>query len=179
LILEQVPTSVISGDTWRFTLEFADYPAPTWDLTFYAENKDSTFSQAAVDSGSNHAFVIDAANTALIKDGKYKWMIRATDGAIVETISSGWIDVVVNPAAAGNKDRRSWARRTLDALEATLEGRASSDQIAMSVGGRSISRMSLAELREWRDILRGEVRTEEQGERAGLGRDIRVRFGRA
>ena len=31
--------------------------------------------------------------------------------------------------------------------------------------------------RKWRDKLRQEVRTEEQGSNAGLGRDIKVRFG--
>ena len=42
----------------------------------------------------------------------------------------------------------------------------------------TVRQASLPELIEWRDKLRQEVRVEEQGEKAGVGRDIKVRFGR-
>jgi hypothetical protein len=178
-MLESVPPSFIAGDTVRFTLTFGDYPAPTWDLVFYAENSGYQFSQASVDSGSSHAFTILATTTDDIPAGRYKWAIRATDGTVVETIDGGWLEVEIDPAFAGEKDHRSWARRTLDAVEAFLEGNATTAQQAISIAGRSISRWSLSELLQWRDRLRQEVRAEEQAEAAGLGRQVRVRVGRA
>jgi hypothetical protein len=175
----EVPSELIAGDTWVWTRDLADYLAPTWVATIYFEFAGSQFSQAATGSGSTHTFTIAAATTALKKAGRYRWWIRATDGSTITTIEEGWTDVKPDPAATGTRDHRSWARRTLDAIEATLEGKASADQSAMTINGRSISRIPLVELREWRNELRNEVRTEEQGADAGHGRDIKVRFKRA
>lgn len=92
-------------------------------------------------------------------------------------VESGWVEVKPDPASSVKFDHRSWARRTLDAVEAFLEGNATTAQQSMSIAGRSISRWSIAELTQLRNDLRAEVRTEEQGSRAGLGRDIKVRYG--
>ena len=174
-----IPARLTAGDTWEFTFTHADYAAPTWDASVYFENAAATFSAAATDDGSAHAFSIAAATTASKRAGRYLWSIRVTDGTSSYTVETGWVEVVADPAAAGVHDPRSDSRKMLDALNATLLGRATSDQLSMTIGGRSLSRIPLPELREWRDQLRQEVRTEEQGSSAGLGRDIKVRFGRA
>lgn len=173
-----IPAKLTAGDTWAFTFTHADYSAPTWSASIYFENAAATFSATATDDGSDHAFSIAAATTADKVAGRYKWSIRVTDGTDTHTVETGWVDVLTDPAAAGTHDPRSDARKLLDALNATLLGRATSDQLAMSINGRSLSRTPLPELREWRDQLKQEVRTEEQGENAGLGRNIKVRFGR-
>lgn len=173
-----IPAKLVSGDTWSFVLSDSDHPAPTWSASIYFENAASTFSATASDSGSDHAFSIAAATTAEKKAGRYRWSIRVTDGTSSYTVETGWVDVVTDPAAEGVHDPRSDARKLLDAVNATLLGRATSDQLAMSLNGRSISRTPLPELRQWRTDLREEVRTEEQAERAGLGRNIKVRFAR-
>jgi hypothetical protein len=173
-----IPAKLTAGDTWAFTFSHADYSAPTWSASIYFENAAATFSETATDSGSDHAFSVAAATTADKLAGRYRWSIRVTDGTDSYTVETGWVDVLTDPAAAGTHDPRSDARKLLDALNATLLGRATSDQLAMSINGRSISRTPLPELRQWRDQLRQEVRTEEQGENAGLGRNIKVRFGR-
>jgi hypothetical protein len=103
--------------------------------------------------------------------------VRVTDGTSVHVVETGWCEVEPDPASAQKVDHRSWARRTLDAIEAFLEGNATTAQQAITIGGRSISRWSLPELMQWRDKLRAEVSTEEQGSAAGLGRDIKVRYG--
>jgi hypothetical protein len=173
-----IPATLTAGDTWTFTFSHADYSAPTWDATIYFENAAATFSAAAIDDGSDHEFTIAAAITAAKPAGRFKWSIRVSDGTDSYTIETGWVQVITDPAAAGTHDPRSDSRKLLDALNATLLGRATSDQLAMSLNGRSISRTPLPELRQWRDQLKQEVRTEEQGERAGLGRNIKVRFAR-
>lgn len=175
---ENVPAELIAGDTWQWTRELSEYPAGTWTITYYFENKDQVFNAAASAVGTIHSVTIAAATTLGYKPGRYRWRARAESGGVKKTVESGWLEVQVDPAAAGTKDVRTQARRTLDAVEATLEGRASSDQLAMTLNGRSISRTPLRELREWRDQLRAEVRIEEQGSNAGLGRNIGVRFNR-
>jgi hypothetical protein len=158
----EVPSQLIAGDLWQWTRELSDYPAGTWTLTYYFSNKDQSFSVAGTPAGVVHGFSIAAATTAGYKAGRYKYSGRVVNGASSFTIEEGWLEVAANPAASGNRDVRSFARRTLDAIEATLEGRATSDQLAMSVNGRSISRIPLEELIAWRDRLR----------------NIRIRFGR-
>lgn len=177
-IPDQVPSTLIAGDTWAFTRDYGDYPQPTWVATLYAEMGGSQFSQAAVASGTLQSFSVTAAVSGGIKVGRYRWWVRVTDGTSSYTVENGWVDVTPDPAAAGTRDQRSWARRTLDALESTLEGRASSDQLAMTINGRSLSRIPLQELLAWQEKLRQRVRTEEQGATAGSGRNIKVRFSR-
>lgn len=174
-----VPAQLIAGDTWEWTRDLTDYPRTTWTATYYFENKDKTFNVAGTGSTSVHSFSIAAATTAGYPAGRYKYRLRVTDGTTVKSIEEGWVDVETDPAAAGTRDVRSDARKMLDALNATLVGKATNDQLAMSIQGRSLSRMQPSELMNWRDRLRAEVRAEEQADNAGLGRNIRVRFGSA
>lgn len=173
-----VPAELIAGDTWAFMRAYGDYEAPTWTATIYLEMSGAAFSQAATADGSSHLFTISAATSAGKKAGRYRWWVRVTDGSTSTTVEDGWLDVRPDPASTGTRDHRTWARRTLDAVEATLEGRATSDQLATTIRDRSISRIPLPELMALRDKLRQEVRTEEKGEAAALGRNIKVRFNR-
>jgi hypothetical protein len=179
-IPENVPAALTAGDTWQWMRSLADYPAGTWTLTYYFENAYQKFSVAGVASGTDHSFTIAAATTAAYNPGRYKVRAQVVSGTTKYTLpdEEGWLDVERNPASSTAADPRSWARRTLDAIEATIEGRATQDQLAMSVAGRSISRIPPSELMDWRDRLRAEVRAEEQAENAGLGRNIRIRFAR-
>jgi hypothetical protein len=180
---DQVPAELIAGDTWAWTRTLSDYPAGTWTLVYYFENKDATFSATASASGTIHSVSIAAATTAGYASGRYRWRARASSGGNSYTVESGFADVVFDPAASGKRDVRSHARRVLEAIEATIEGRASNDQLAMTINGRSISRTPLAELLVARDKYKWEVAAEDSAERvaAGLGSKKRVfvRFGRA
>lgn len=178
-MLDSLPSELIAGDTWSWSRSFADYPAPTWTATVYFENAAGAFESIASASGSDHAFSISAATTSGRKAGRYRWSVRVTDGTTVATIDSGWVEVRTNPAAAGTSDPRSDARKTLDALNALLLGKATTAQQSYSLNGRAASSYSLTELREFRDQLREEVRTEEQSANAGRGRNIKVRYGAA
>jgi hypothetical protein len=169
--------TLTAGDTWSWTSSLADYPAPTWDATVYFESASGSLNSTATDAGSDHAFSIAAASTTALATGRYKWTIRVTDGSTVKAVASGWSTVKANPAVAGN-DPRSWARKALEAVEAALLGKATADQLSFTIKDRQVTRYSFAELRQMRNDLREEVRTEEQGEAAGLGRNIKVRFQR-
>lgn len=173
-----IPSSLIAGDTWEWEADYGDYPAGTWTATAYFENSAESFTVSSSASGTTHAFAETATNTAAFVAGSYYVRVRVVSGAESYTVESGWIEVTANPASSAKFDHRSWARRTLDAIEAFIEGNATTAQQSMSIAGRSISRWSLAELMQFRGQLRGEVRTEEQGTSAGLGRDIKVRYGR-
>jgi hypothetical protein len=172
-----LPSTLTAGDTWEWDAEYGDYPADTWTATAYFENSAESFSVASTADGTTHVFAALATATDDYKAGSYYVQVRVVSGAESYTVETGWVTVGADPASAVKVDHRSWARRTLDAVEAFLEGNATTAQQSMSIAGRSISRWSLAELLQFRSQLRGEVRTEEQGANAGLGRDIKVRYG--
>jgi hypothetical protein len=179
-IPENVPSSLTVGDLWQWTRDLDDYPAGTWTLTYYFSNAFGSFSAAGSASGTTHSFSVAAATTATYTPGRYQVRARVVNGLSSFTLEDeeGWLDLERNPALAGATDVRSWARRTLDAIEAALEGKASQDQLSMSVGGRSIARIPPKDLMDWRDRLRSEVRAEEQSETSGKGRVIKARFDR-
>lgn len=173
-----INAKLTSGDTWSWTQSLADYPATSWTLTFYFENGSAKFTAQATANGDDHLITVPAAATADLEAGRYHWIARVTDGSRVYSIADGWTTVLPNPASLANQDRRSWARRALDAVEATIEGRASSDQLSFQIKDRAVSRIPVAELWQLRQDLKAEVRTEERGAKAGLGRYIKTRFGR-
>lgn len=180
MILEAVPLKLVAGDTWRFTRAFADYLAPDSVVTYYFENESKQFSAAAAADGTSHAVSISAATSALIPPGRYRWFARAVTGSITETIDgeNGWIEILPDPGATGVRDHRSWARRALDAVRATIEGRATSDQSSFSIRDRAVSRMTYDELSKMKRELEAEVRTEESGSNAGRSRKLKVKYGR-
>lgn len=181
-ILEGVPSEFIAGDSWRWLKSLPDYPATTYTVTWYFENSSAVFSAVGTASGNNHSVTITAVTTAAYVPGRYRWYARAVDiatGLIKEIIAgeSGWLTVTMDPAAAGKADVRTDAMKLLDAVTAALFNRADISQLSMSIAGRSISRMSAVELDDWRKRLQAQVNSEIAGSEAGLGRDIRVRFG--
>jgi hypothetical protein len=172
-----VPSNLVAGDTWEWTHDLSDYPAGTWTLTYYLTKAGVSVPVVATADGTTHEVSVPAATTATYGAGSYRWTARVTSGSDAFTVEDGWVAVAANPATS-TADPRSDARQMLDAITCFLKGNASTAQASMTINGRSISRWPLAELTQWRDKLRGEVRAEEQGESAGLGRDIKVRFSR-
>lgn len=171
------PKQLIAGDTWSWRSNYADYPAGVWTASVHLLSKDGAYSAAATADGTTHVFSVDAATSAGYVAGRYSWTIRVTDGTTVKTVESGSVEVLPNPASTTKRDTRSWAVRTLEAVECFLAGNATTAQSSMTIGGRSISRWSLAELTQWREQLKLEVRSEERA--GGSGRIIKVRLNRA
>jgi hypothetical protein len=175
------PKTIIRGDTVKWTRGFSEYlPADSWVLTYYFVNTAGRISVVASDNGDG-TFLTTISSTVSkqFQKGRWYWQAVVTKAAERFTLDSGEFQVKDGIAdATSGLDTRTWARRTLDAVEATLEGRATSDHTSMSINGRSISRMTPLELMDWRDRLRSEVRIEEQAAKAGLGRNIKARYGR-
>ena len=171
------PECIRKGDTVKWKKVATAYgvqrkPGDGWTLTYTLStgNYSTTVSSTTDDGG---AFAVTAAAT--VTDdwlaGDYAWQAKVSDGSETFTIATGTLEVLPdfgNYDGRGN-DERSWARRTLAAIEATLEGKATKDQISYSIGDRSISRIPPAELMEWRDRLRVEVAAEDRKQRADIG----------
>jgi hypothetical protein len=144
-------------------------------VTFYFDKSDHSFDAPAIASGAQHVVSIAAVDTAKVKAGQYTWFARATAAGVSKTVEQGLLDVIADPALSGKADRRSYARRLLEALQATLLGRATDGQLAMSVDGRSISRIPADQLQELIEKYEAKVSTED-AIAAGRSRDLKSRF---
>lgn len=174
------PARVVAGDTAKWIKSLADYPATDgWALTYRLVNACGSITFASTASGADHLVNVSAATTANWIAGSYAWRVQAVKAGEVYTVGQG--QMVVEPSFdAQALDARSSSRRMLDAVEATLEGRASSAQqeyeIATSAGKRKLVYVPMAELLALRDRLRAEVAREEQASALAAGRAPRGRI---
>lgn len=177
MVTDQVPVTIIAGDSVSWVRELSDYPAGVWTLTYIFSNATHSFTVSTTASGTAHAAAVLAATSGAYTAGRYRWHARVTDGTAVHTVEDGWLTVKPNPAGS-NVDWRSHARKMLDAIEATLEGNATKGQldlVSYSIGGE----VSLTRDREQLLKLRAQYTLELAGEEgsAQLGkRNLYLRF---
>lgn len=148
--INHIPEELRIGDTWFFELEYGDFPASAWNLKVYWASPLDTFEATATANGTSHRFTVAATTTDDYTPGGYNYQIRAehaSDGRVF-TVGEGYVDLL--PPLSEQADHRARVKKILDAIDAVLEDRATSDHLSVSVAGRSISRMSVNELRDWR-----------------------------
>lgn len=179
------PSEIIAGDriAWKRSDLDSDYPIASYSLKYSArlENAGSTEIEiTASESGSDYIVEVGQATTANYTAGVYHWqayIIRSSDSERV-TIDSGTWEVKANRDTA-TTDPRGHVKKVLDAIEATIEGRASKDQESYSIQGRSLGRTPIADLILLRDKYKAEYVRETRAERIrnGLGHSgiIKVR----
>jgi len=143
------PTKVIAGDRVQWTHEDPDRLPATWTLSYSLLNSDGTrVTITATDNGDGKHLVSEvASSTAGWDAGEYKWQRHLTNGAVRETTGEGWVTIDSN-FAVSSVDPRSSVKKTLDALTAVRENKATGDQLSLAVAGRSISRMSWEEINQ-------------------------------
>lgn len=109
--------------------------------------------------------------------GLYRSVWVVTDSVYgTSSVEDGEVNVKVSVADEPiGQDLRSHAEKTLEKVEAVLEGRATTDQLSYSLNGRSLSRIPISELREWRQHLRSEVLMEKR-RRGDASSRVRVRI---
>lgn len=175
------PTTANAGDTWRWTRTLADYPASAgWALSYTLINAAAKITINASASGDDHAVTVSAATTAGYAAGSYDWRARISKAGEVYTVGEGRF-TVRNAFGGATFDARSHARKTLEAIEAVIEGRASSEVSYYMIGNRQLRYMTPAELLTLRDKYRAEVAREDAAAAVAAGlpdkRRVFVRFG--
>lgn len=167
----QVPDELIAGDTWEWQRELSDYPASTHSAAWYFEKADGNFSVTAGETGDTFTGTVSSANSATYRAGRYRWrlLVTRTADSVRKTVEEGWLEVLPDPAAAGNVDHRTTARAVLDMIDAYLRDPTNLNAASYSLGGRSLSRWSRSELRDERTYWEGKVQAEENADRAEAG----------
>lgn len=176
------PSELIAGDRWAWKREDlgSDYAPADYALSYSArlEGAGSTEIEiTASESGSDYIVEVGQATTAAYTAGVYHWqayITRTSDSERV-TVDSGTFEVLANRDAA-TTDPRSHVKKTLDAIEAVIEDRASKDQESYTINGRSLSRTSLEDLMAFREKYRALYADEQRKEaiKNGEGHSGRV-----
>lgn len=177
------PLSFIAGDTVKWTKDLSDYkPEDGWTLTYALVQDGNQETITATDNGdSTHLAAITAATSGAYGLGMYHWQAYVTKATERYTVDSGTLEVLTNFATqSAGYDNRSHVKKTLDALEATILGKASTDQLSVSINGRSISNMKPEDLIKWRDLYKSEYAREQKAEAikngTGVSSKIVTRF---
>lgn len=177
------PTVITAGDTVSWTKSLADYPANGgWSLSYTIINATNKYIINANASGTDFLMSVAAATTAVWAAGDYSWQSRVTNGAEVYTLDIG--DMTIKPSFASQVtlDNRSHAAKTLEAIEASIEGRATSATAEYEIAGRKLKYISFAEMLKLRDFYKATVMQEQASQRIAKGlpdpRRVMVRFAR-
>lgn len=168
-----IPGKLYAGTTWAWTEKVPDYSAADgWSLKYIFTNASNAFSFTDDGSAKSTEFTVevDAATTAPFTPGEYTWKLLAVKGSDLRLVSHGsavvYADITDGATAL---DDRSHVKKTLDAIEAVIEGKATKDQQSYSVAGRSLSRMSWDELLKLRSKYSAEYDQEQAAARLASG----------
>ncbi len=188
-IPEKEPVTFFKGETvvWKRTDIGADYSPSSHSMVWEASletNGSTRFSATVTESGTEYTFTLDNSATSGYTAGDYFWVLKVLQTSDSETlvIDSGKITVKDNFFATTG-DTRSHAKLMLEKIESILEGRADADVSSYSIQGRSLSKISIAELLQWRDYYKAEYQKEvarfRTGNNEGSGRVVKVQFNEA
>lgn len=183
---EGIPTKIVVGDfiQWKHTSLATAYPPATHSATYVARiasGQSAEIQIAAIERTNYYLFQVTSATSAAFATGAYHWQLE-----IVETASGNRIVVERGEFQAiadldnNGADPRTHAEIMVDKIEALLSGRADKDVSSYSIQGRSISKMNVSELLQWRDYYRKEVVKEQRDLAIEQGRPtkttMKVRF---
>lgn len=175
------PSKLTAGDTWEWRRALGSLypPSDGWVLT-YALRGVGNINLTATASGSDHLIQVSAAVTADYAPGDYRWSALVTKAGERHLVGNGFLQVLPNLAAItdGSYEFRSPTKIALDAIEAVLQHRATLDQQAYTIGGRSLTRTPIKELLLLRDRFRAEYQVELDAEGGGRDRNLYVQFQR-
>lgn len=141
------PVEFTAGDTVKWKIALPHYPADDgWTLK-YSFRGPEVHDVTAVADGADHSVTIAKTLSITFAAGNYWWEAYASKAAERFKARFGQLKVLVNLETVDEVfDNRTHVKKTLDALEALIEGKATRDQMSYSIEGRTISRFSLSEL---------------------------------
>ena len=183
---ETEPEQIVAGDRLIFkrTDLHTDYANSSYTLKYSArlEGTGSTEIEiTATASGDDYLVQVNSLTTASYTAGVYRWQAYITRNSDSQrlTIDQGTWEVLANRDAA-TTDPRSHARIMVEKIEDILEGRAGADVSSYSINGRSLTKIPIPELMQFRASYKAEYLREVRKERAknglGTGSTVHVRF---
>lgn len=166
------PNQITAGFTIEWEESPSDYPSDTYGLsaTFVLQSSAATRETVtATANGTGFLFSIPAATSANYTAGVYKVHIYATLGTDKYFVGVQDVKILANPFSASG-DTREHNQKMLDAINATLEGRAVQEYSSLAIGGYSVTQLSPGELMKWRSYYVNELRKQKNADRIASGK---------
>jgi len=174
---------LIIGDSYEFRTTVADYPASDgWALSHVlrpASGSADPITLTAVADGDDYLTSVSTTTSAGWEAGDFTVVAMVTKAGERHTLdavalsggrlTSNRITILANPTDGEAFDDRSHARKTLDALNAMIEGRASMEQRGFTIRDRTVDLLSPDELIRWRGYYAGIVANEDAAARRRAG----------
>lgn len=164
-ISEGEPAEIVVGDylQWKRSDLVSDYPTNLYTLNYVGRIAQGGNEINITATGETDYYLVQVSSTVTAEytPGDYHWqaeIVRNSDSAR-HVISRGH-SMVIPDLDVNNADPRSHAEVMLSKIESLLSGKADSDVSNYSIQGRSLTKMSLAELMEAREAYDGLVKAE-------------------
>jgi hypothetical protein len=183
---EGEPIKIVVGDfvQWKKSSLAQSYPPATHSAEYVARitaGGASEIKLPATERTGYYLFQASSVTTAAFETGYYHWQLEITQTSTNNRIvvERGEFEAIADLDNNG-ADPRTHSEIMLDKIEGLLVGRADKDVSSYSIQGRSISKMTIADLLQWRDYYRKEVSRERRENAIALGRPtkttMKVRF---
>jgi hypothetical protein len=184
---EGEPRELVVGDflQWKRSDLVADYPTATHSAEYVARITGGGSNEIKLagteGSADYYLFTVPSATSADFAPGLYHWQLEITQTSSGNRIVVDTGDFTAIPDMDNNQaDPRIHAEIMLDKINSILEGKADSDVGSYSIAGRSLTKMTFAELMDARDRYKAEIVVHTNRELIKRGKSngstIKVRF---
>lgn len=154
-----IPKRISAGVTVDELITVPGHPSDVWSVMLHLRGP--TAYNVELEGVQDDLFRLHLASvdTTDWQGGQFAYFLRARRADRVVELETGVLTVVPDLSNSDAVyDPRSHAERTLDAIEAVLEKRASTDQQRYSINNRELWRTPIPELLQLRNQYRAEVR---------------------
>lgn len=186
---EGEPKEIVVGDfvQWKRSDIAVDYPTSSGFTAEYVAritgggSTEIKIPQAAGSTDSYYLFTANSVTTEVFLPGLYHWQLEITQTSSGNRLVVDTGDFTAIPDMDSNQaDPRIHAEVMVSKIQTILEGKADSDVSSYSIAGRSLTKLSFAELIEARDYYRREITKHTNDELLKRGKSngstIQVRF---
>jgi hypothetical protein len=183
---ETEPLKFVLGDfvQWKRTDLVQDYPLATYSAQYVSRlssGGNTEFTVVGTETDGTYLFTISSSTSSGFVAGDYHWqleIVRTSDSSRIVIERGDW-SIIVDLDVNGS-DPRSHAQIMIGKIESILQGKADSDIGSYSIAGRSLTKMSFAELLDARDKYKAEFTQELVKSRLETGKPsgstVKVRF---
>lgn len=180
------PDEIVVGESAAWLLNLPDYlPSDGWVVTYgFVSASQASVKVAGTDNGDgNHKITLTTATTATLAPDLLYYQAFAANSGTGENVKVREGRLTVQPDLTSQNvafDNRSSVKKTLDAINALLEGRAGKDVDSYTINGRSLVKMKIPELLSLKSRFEAEYQHELNAEKirrgARTGGKVRTRF---
>ena len=146
-VFDRIPSTITAGTSVSWSVDLPDFPASEgWTLAYSLVKSSAQVVVTSTPSGDAHLIEIPYETTEAWEAGVYAWQSHVSNGTERYLIASGSVEILADYAeATDGSDQRKWYDTAIEALQASIAGRASKTQMFQTVGGVQIQHMTLGD----------------------------------